>query len=51
MKKVTVRLDDHLHRRLRLRSVESEESVQAMLMRLLMRELQRDSRRRPKEVR
>lgn len=49
-RKITVRVDSETHRALKVRSAESGESIQAMLMRLLMRELQRDSRRHRAEV-
>lgn len=45
MKKMTIRLDDDLHRELRLRSVERNEPVQQMLLRLLRAELKRGGRR------
>jgi hypothetical protein len=45
MKKVTVRLDDDLHRELRLRSVGRNEPVQRMMLRLLRAELKRGGRR------
>ncbi|MDI6773611.1 MAG: hypothetical protein QME77_13645 [bacterium] len=41
MKKITVRFDDELHKRLRHLSVEREESLQQMIVRLLRAELER----------
>lgn len=41
MKRLTTRLDDDLHKRLRFFSVETGESLQALVVRLLREELKR----------
>ena len=41
MKKLTIRLDDDLHRRLRFMSLEVSEGLQKMVVRLLRAELER----------
>jgi len=41
VKKLTVRVDDNFHKRLRLHCIEVGETVQAMVLRLLREELAR----------
>jgi predicted HicB family RNase H-like nuclease len=48
-RKITVRVDPETHRALKVRSAESGEAVQRLLLRLIRSELQRGSRRQ-KEV-
>lgn len=49
MKKVTVRLDDELHRKVRIRGIETGEPLQQMIVRLL-REVVRSRPSRRKEA-
>ncbi len=47
MKRLTIRLDDDLHRRLRFLSLEANEPLQQMALRLLRAELERHEAARP----
>ncbi len=51
MKRLTIRLEDDLHRRLRFLSLETDEPLQQLAERLLQEELKRHEARKTKRKR
>lgn len=47
MKRLTIRLDDEVHRRLKIAAAERGTSIQQIAARLLLEDLQRHERGRP----